>query len=124
MAKRPKSLELIERYRLATTFNHLQAFQVRRELVELDAGGDHLDHLLDDSVTITFHEMPALSRELLILASQWSEQDLLDPPKAARTAHSLEIRFAALRPEFEALLRRHDDIVAELISLLHDARRA
>jgi len=124
MAKRPKELELIERYRLASTFNHLQAFQVRRELIELDAGSDHLDHLLEESVAITLHAMPALTRELLILASQLSEQDLLDPPNAERTAHSLEIRFADLRPEFEALLRRHDDIVAELSSLLHDARRA
>ena len=52
MAKRPKSLELIERYRLATTFNHLQAFQVRRELVELDANTHQTQELFDESVAI------------------------------------------------------------------------
>jgi len=124
MADRPESLQLVERYRLATTYGHQYAFGVQRELVELDAGGDHTLKLLAESASITLQEMPALTDDLRSLGREWSEQELLDPPTAERTARALDLRFTELRPKLEALLRRQDEIVAELVRLLGEARRS
>ena len=124
MAARPQSLELVERYRLAARYGHEYAFRAHRQLVELDADGDHTRKLLAESAAITLQEMPRLSRDWLAVQSEWSEQELLDPAKAEVTARALEVLFAELGPELEALLLRQDEIVAELVRLLNDARRA
>lgn len=124
MADRPEELELVERYRLAARFGHEYAFRVHRELVELDADGDDTRNLLAESAAITLQEMPQLSRDWLAVQREWSEQELLDPPKAEVTARALEVRFTELGPQLEALLLRQDKLVAELVGLLNDARRA
>jgi hypothetical protein len=123
MTDRPQSLEFVEGYGLATTYGHQYAFGVQRELVVLDAGGDHTRRLLAESADITLREMPGLTSDLRSLGREWFEQELLDPPKAERTARALEVRFAQLRPKLEALLLRQDEIVAELVRLLNAARR-
>ncbi|MFI4992652.1 MAG: hypothetical protein ACHQCH_03410 [Solirubrobacterales bacterium] len=120
----PEQLELVDRLLASAGFNHLYAFRVHRKLVELDAGGDHTRKLLAESAAIVLAEMPALARDLRTLGSQWSEQELLDPPKAQRTAETLAVRFAELSPKLDALTVRQDEIIAELVALLNDARRA
>jgi hypothetical protein len=120
--ERPESLELVERYSRAAQYGHQYAFHVHRQLVELDAGDDHARTLLAESATITLQEMPRLTRDWRILEGEWSEQELLDPPKADLTARTLEVLFAELGPALEALLLRQDELVAELVGLLNDAR--
>ncbi len=124
MADRPEELELVDRLVASAGLNHRYAFGVHRELVELGAGGDHTRELRTESAAIALQEMPALVRDLRALGTQWSEQDLLDPPKAEWTARQLQLRFAELRPALEALLVRQDEVIAELVGLLGDARRA
>jgi hypothetical protein len=123
MTDRPEPLEFVERYLLSANFNHQYAFGVHRQLVELDTDGDHTRKLLAESAAIALREMPALTRDLRTLGSEWSEQNLLDPPKADWTARQVQLRFTELGPALQALLVRQDEIVTELVSLLGDARR-
>ncbi|MGH2902857.1 MAG: hypothetical protein ACRDK7_04640 [Solirubrobacteraceae bacterium] len=124
MADRPEELELVDRYLGAARYAHEYAFRVHRRLVELDADGDHTRKLLAESAAITLQQMPALVRGWRTLEREWSEQELLDPPKAEHTARVLEVRFTDLGPEIEALRVRQDKIVTELNDLLGDAKRA
>jgi hypothetical protein len=110
--------------RLAARYGHEYAFRVHRQLVELDADGDHTRKLLAESAAITLQEMPALTRDWLAVQREWSEQELLDPPKAELTARALEVGFTELGPALQALLARQDELVAELVGLLKAARRA
>jgi hypothetical protein len=123
MTDRPEPLELVDRYSRAAQYGHQYAFHVHRQLVELDADGDDMRKLLAESAAITLQEIPALTRGWRTLGREWSEQELLDPLKAGRTARALEVRFTEMGPALEALLVRQDEIVAELVGLLNDARR-
>jgi hypothetical protein len=123
MADRPEELELVDRLVASAGFNHLYAFRVYRKVVELDVDTDHARELLAESAAIALQEFPALARDLRTLGSEWSEQELLDPPKAQWTARQLQLRFAELSPKLETLTVRHDEIIAELVRLLNDARR-
>ena|ERR1035438_6127141 len=123
MADRPEPLELVDRLVASAGFNHLYAFGLHRELVELGADTGHARELLAQSAAIALAELPALVRDLRTLGTQWSEQELLDPPKAEWTARQIQLRFAELSPAPEALLGRQDEIVAELVALAGDARR-
>jgi len=95
-----------------------------RRLVELDAAGEHARTLLAESVAITLTDMPALIADLRALGAQWSEVELLDPANLDSVTHAIQLRFAELGPELEALTARQDEIVAELVALLGDARRS
>jgi hypothetical protein len=123
MTDRPEQLKLVDRYLLSANFNHQYAFGVHRRLVELDVDPDHTRRLLAESAAIALAEMPALVRHLRALGSEWSEQELLDPPKAEWTARQLQLRFAEVGPALQALLVRQDELVADLVRLLGDARR-
>lgn len=120
---RPEPLELVNRYLLSASFNHQDAFRVHRQLVELDAAGEHARTLLAESASIALAEIPVLVRDLRALGRRWSEQDLLDPPMAEATARQLQLRFAELRPALDALFVRQDGITAGLVGLLKTARR-
>ena len=124
MADRPEPLELVDRLVASAGFNHLYAFRVHRQLVQLDAAGDDADKLLAESARIALTEFPALARDLRTLGTQWSEQDLLDPPKAQWTARQIQLRFDELDPQLQTLTLRQEEIIAELLALLGDARRA
>lgn len=123
MTDRPEPLELVERYLLSARIGHQYAFSVHRQLVELDADGDHTRKLLAESAAITLQEIPRLTRDWRALEREWSEQELLDPPKAEHTAETLAGRFTELGPALRALLARQDELVAELVRLLKAARR-
>jgi hypothetical protein len=68
--------------------------------------------------------MPWLIREWRSLEREWSEQELLDPPKAERTTRALVVRFGELGPALRRLRVRQDEIVAELADRLGRARGA
>jgi hypothetical protein len=123
MTDRPEPLELVDRYVGAAEFAHQYAFRVHRRLVELDVDPDHSRRLLAESAAIALAEMPALVRDWRTLEREWSEQELLDPSKLDRTTRTLTARFAELRPALLALRARQDEIVAEPVDLLNDARR-
>ncbi len=95
---RPEPLQQVNRYRLAATYGHQHAYLLHRQLLALDAVNERSHSLLDESVSITLHQMPALTRDWFVLARQWSEQELLDPPKAELTARTLELRFSESLP--------------------------
>lgn len=67
--------------------------------------------------------MPELTSEWRVLEREWSEQELLDPPKAERTLDILAARFGELEPALRALRDRQDEVVAELVDLLEGMRR-
>lgn len=123
MADRPEELELVDRYLGAARIAHESAFRVHRQLVGLDVDPDGSRRLLAESAAIALQQMPALVRDWRLLERQWSEQELLDPPKADATAQALKVRFAELSPALEALRARQDKVVAELVDLLDSARR-
>jgi hypothetical protein len=124
MADRPKELEIVDRLRAAADSNHLYVFRVRRELVELGAETDDVRALLAESVRITLTDIPALTDDLRALAAQWSEVELLDPANLDSVSHAIEVRFAEVDPKLQAVTARHDEIIAELVALVRDARRS
>jgi hypothetical protein len=65
---------------------------MHRELVELDAAGDHTHELLRESAAVIFERMPRLTSRLRGLERKWAEQELLDQPAAERTIERLESR--------------------------------
>lgn len=66
--------------------------------------------------------MPALTHRLRGLERDWAEQDLLDPPAAARTIELMNGQVAALVPALAALRARQNQIVAELLDRVRSAR--
>jgi hypothetical protein len=124
MAHRPEPLELVDRYLLAARIAHQYAAGIHRQLVELDADGAHTRKLLSESAAVVLQRMPRLTREWRSLEREWSEQELLDPPKAECTMQALAVRSAQLGPTLRALRVRQDEIVAELVDLLDRTRRA
>jgi hypothetical protein len=123
MADRPEEFEFVDRYLATARGAHLYAFRVHRHLVGLDAGDERTRELLTESAAIVLQEMPALVPDWRTLEGEWFETELLDPTNLDRKTQALKTRFAELRPHFEALLVRQDEIVAELVNLLGDARR-
>ena len=123
MADRPVELELFERLRASTDSNHFYASRVWRQLVELGAGDQHARILLDESTNITLYDMPALTRDLRALGAQWSEVELLDPANLDPVTRAIQDRYTKLHPKLHTLSTRQDEIIAELVSLLRDARR-
>jgi hypothetical protein len=123
MTERPEPLENLDRYFLAARIAHQYAAGIHRQLVELDADGAHTRKLLSESAAVVLQRMPQLTREWRTLEREWSEQELLDPPKAERTTRVLVARFAELGPALRTLRGRQDEIVAELVDLLGRARR-
>jgi hypothetical protein len=68
--------------------------------------------------------MPTLARDLRALGAQWSEVELLDPANLDSVTHAIEVRFAELDPKLQNLTARQEEIIAELVTLLGDARRS
>jgi len=123
MTDRPEELELVKRYFRAARYAHEYAGDTHLLLGELGATDEETRRLLGESAAIVLQEMPRLARDWRTLEHEWSEQQLLDPPKAERTAHTLAVRFTKLGPALKALRVRQDEIVAELDELLNRARR-
>ena len=123
MADRPEELELVDRYLRAARNAHLYAFRVHRQLVELDVDPDHIRALLAESAAIVLQEMPALTRDWRVLEREWFETELLDPANLDRKTRALKARFGELGPALETLRARQEEIVADLVDLLDEARR-
>jgi len=121
MMDRPACLDLIDGYVAGATIAHEYAFALHRELVEAGTDDDHARRLLRESAAVAL-EMPTLARRLAGLEDEWSEQELLDPMAAERTAQLLEERVAELVPDFATLSDRQRQIIAELVDLVTHAR--
>ena len=123
MTDRPEELQLVDRYLGAARNAHLYAFRVHRQLVELGAAEDHTRTLLAESAVIVLQEVPALTRDWRVLEREWFEVELLDPTNLDRKTQALTTCFAELHPRLQALAVSQDEIVAELVKLLKNARR-
>lgn len=121
MTNRPGPLKRLDSYFAAARIAHEYIFDLYRELAELDTG-DHARELLQESTAITIEQMPALTRRLRRLESEWAERELLDPPAAERIIDRLEGDLAELAPTLAALRARQNQIVAELLDLISRAR--
>jgi len=124
MADRPEELEIVERLVASASFSHMFAFGLHRELVELQGDTDHTRMLLGESADIALAQMPALERDFRALTDQWSEVQLLDPANLDSVSHAIEVRFAEVDPKLQTLIARHDEIIAELVALVRNARRS
>jgi hypothetical protein len=122
MTERPDPLVRLDSYFAAARIAHEYAYDLHRELVELDAANDHTRELLNESAAITLERLPALTSSLQDLEHEWAEQELLDPQAAQRTAERLESSLAAVTPQLATLRARQDQIIAELLDLLGRAR--
>jgi hypothetical protein len=121
MTDRPACLELVDGYVAGAMIAHEYAFGLHRKLVAVGADADHTREMLRESAVVAL-EVPALAQRLRGLEGEWSEQELLDPPAAERTAERLENHVAELAPDFAVLRARHAEIVAELLDLVSRAR--
>jgi hypothetical protein len=121
MTSRPSCLQLIDQYVAGATIAHEYAFGLHHKLVEAGAADDYTRKLVRESLAVAL-ELSAVARRVRDLELEWSEQELLDPPAAARTAKRLEERVAKLAPEFAVLRERHKRIVSELLDLLRQTR--
>ena len=124
MADRPEELEIVERLVASASFSHMFAFGLHRELVELQGDTDHTRMLLGESADIALAQMPTLERDFRALTDQWSEVQLLDPANLDSVSHAIEVRFAEVDPKLQTLIARHDEIIAELVALVRNARRS
>ncbi len=122
MIERPGPLGQLDGYFAAARIAHEYVADLHRELVELDAAGDHTRELLRDSAAVTLERMPALTRRLRGLEREWAEQELLDAPAAESTIERLEAGLAELVPALTALRARQNQIAAELLDLVSRAR--
>lgn len=122
MMDRPGPLGQLDGYFAAARIAHEYVADMHRELVELDAAGDHSRELLRESAAVVFERMPGLTSQLRGLERKWSEQELLDPPAAQRTIERLEVELTKLAPALTALRTRQNEIAAELLDLVGRAR--
>jgi hypothetical protein len=122
MTDRPEALRLVDSYFAAARIAHEYVFDLHRELGELDAANDHTRELLNESATIALERMPGVASGLGGREREWSEQELLDPPAAERTAGRLNSDVEALLPALLALRARQNQIVAELLDRISRAR--
>ena len=124
MANRPKELETVERLTASADSNHLFAFRLHRELLQLNADTGHARDLLGESAAIIFKDLPMLIADLRVLGAQWSEVELLDPANLNTVTHAIQVHFAELDLELQALTARQDQIISDLLALLRRARRS
>jgi len=122
MIERPGPLGQLDGYFAAARIAHEYVADLHRELVELDAAGDHTRELLRESATVVFERMPGLTSRLRGLEREWAEQELLDPPEAERTVEHLEVEFGELVPALAALRARKNQSAAEVLDLGSRAR--
>jgi hypothetical protein len=122
MFDRPGPLGQPDGYFAATRIAHEYVADLHRELVELDAAGDHTRELLRESGAVVFERMPGLTGLLRGLEREWAEQELLDPPAAEQTIERLEVELAMLVPALTALRARQNEIAGELLDLVGRAR--
>lgn len=122
MTDRPGPLGLVDGYLAAARIAHEYVFDLLRELAELDVADDHTRDLLHESAAVALERMPELTRRLRGLEREWSEQELLDPPAAERTLERLISDVAALVPALAALRTRQNQIVADLLDRISQAR--
>jgi hypothetical protein len=115
-------LGLVDGYLAAARIAHEYVFDLLRELAELDVADDHTRDLLHESAAVALERMPELTRRLRGLEREWSEQELLDPPAAERTLERLISDVAALVPALAALRTRQNQIVADLLDRISQAR--
>jgi hypothetical protein len=111
---RPRSLAIVDSYFAAARIAHEYAFDLHRELAELDAADGHTRELLHESAVVALERMPELTRRLRNTGREWAEQELLDPSAAERTIKRLDEELADLAPSLAALRARQNQIVAEL----------
>ncbi len=122
MIDRPGPLGQLDGYFAAARIAHEYVADLHRELVELDAAGNHTRELLRESAAVVFERMPGLTSRLRGLEREWAEQESLDPPAAERTIEHLEVELAKLVPALAALRARQNQIAAELLDLVNRAR--
>jgi hypothetical protein len=122
MTDRPALLKQLDGYFAAARIAHEYAFDLHRELVELDAADNYTRELLRKSGAVALERMPALTDSLRDLERTWAEQELLDPPAAERTIERLEGNLAELAPELAALRAQQNQIVAELLDRISRTR--
>jgi len=123
MIDRPGPLGQLDGYFAAARIAHEYVADLHRELVELDAAGEHTRKLLRESAAVVFERMPALASRLRGLEREWAEQELLDPPAAERTVERLEVELGELAPALVARRARQNQIAAELLDLVSRARQ-
>jgi hypothetical protein len=124
MPNRPQELEIVERLTASADSNHLFAFRLHRELLQLNADTGHARDLLGQSAAIIFKDLPMLIADLRVLGAQWSEVELLDPANLDPVARAIQDRYAELHLELQALTDRQDQIISDLLALLRRARRS
>lgn len=78
MMDRPGPLGQLDGYFAAARIAHEYVADMHRELVELDAAGDHTRELLRESAGVVFERMPGLTSRLRRLERKWTEQELLN----------------------------------------------
>jgi hypothetical protein len=122
MTDRPAPLRLLDHHFAVSEILHAYAFDLSRDLLKQGSDDDRAQQLVKESAAVTLERMPELARGLRSLELAWSEQELLDPPAAARTLDRLAVLLAELALDFAALRARQDQIIAELLDLLRDAR--
>ncbi len=121
MTDRPESLRLLAGYFVAARIAREYVWDLYRELAEHDGADSHARKLLHESASIAIEQMPALTRQLRGLESEWAEQELLDPPAAERTIERLEGDLAELVPTLAARRVRQNQIVAEILDRISQA---
>lgn len=117
-----RPLDLADRHLAAATIAHEYAYDLHRELVELNAADERSRALLSESATLALERMPELIRPLRPLEREWAEQDLLDPLAAEDTIKRLEAGLAEIMPTIAGLRARQDQVAAELVDLVDRAR--
>jgi hypothetical protein len=123
MTDRPAPLKLLDHHFAVSGILHAYAFDLSRDLLKRDSDDDRAQQLVKESAAVTLERMPELARGLRSLELRWAEQELLDPPAAARTVDRLAGLLAELAPEFAALRARQDQTVAELLELVREDAR-
>jgi len=123
MADRPQPLKELDDYFAAAGMAHQYADDLHYKLTALHAANDQSRQLLRESATVVLHEIPRLVRQLRTLERQWQEQELLDPPRADRTVHSLQACWKDLAPELATLRTHQRQVVGKLAALVDQAIR-
>ncbi len=118
MSDLPDPIQRLDDIFAAATVAHEYIADTHRELIELHADDAESRRLLTESATVILEQMPGLSRGLRRLATDWSEQEVLDPQRAADTLERFSTTLAEVEPALEALGVLQRQIAAKLTDRL------
>jgi hypothetical protein len=99
---------------------HEAIFGLHRRLVAYERDSERSRDLLAESVENTLTRAQAILAESRRLAVRWSEEELLDPARAAETLDALAVEVSRIEPELRRLVARQSEIARELGTLSLD----